>query len=112
MTIHPVRMNGVVVGAPQTYDYFNKMQERVSDFIVKNSGMSKERLSSLMLDTSTMALDLGTILIGEDAVTEKLIDATGGLHEAMEKLYELIAKHKEETGVSSSSDSLQNTWQI
>ena len=105
MTIHPVRMNGTVVGAPQTYDYFNKMQERVSDFIVKNSGMSKERFKTLMLDTSTMALDLGSIIIGEDAVNEKLIDETGGLHEAMEKLYELIAKHKEKTVVSNSNDS-------
>ena len=98
MTIHPVRMNGTVVGAPQTYDYFNKMQERVSDFIVKNSGISQERLKALMLDTSTMALDIGSILIGEEAVAEKLINETGGLDEAMEKLYGLIAGRKEKTG--------------
>jgi len=96
MTIHPVRLNGTVVGAPQTYDYFNKMQERVSDFIVKNSGVSQERLKSLMLDTSTMVLDIGSILIGEDAVKEKLINETGGLYEAMEKLYELIEENKQD----------------
>jgi len=95
MTIHPVRMNGTVVGAPQTYDYFNKMQERVSDFIVRNSGIEKERLTSLMLDTSTMAMDIGSILIGEEAVAEHLINETGGLYEAMEKLYGLIAQRKE-----------------
>jgi len=97
MTIHPVRMNGTVVGAPQTYDYFNKMQERVSDFIVSNSGISKERLSALMLDTSTMVLDIGSILIGEEAVEEKLIDETGGLYEAMEKLYGMIAEKRQRT---------------
>jgi len=95
MTIHPVRMNGTVVGAPQTYDYFNKMQERVSDFIVRNSGINKERLMSLMMDTSTMAMDIGSILIGQEAVEEKLIDETGGLYDAMEKLYTLIAERKE-----------------
>jgi ATP-dependent protease ClpP protease subunit len=95
MTIHPVRMNGTVVGAPQTYDYFNKMQERVSDFIVNNSGIDKDRLTALMMDTSTMAMDIGSILIGEEAVREKLINETGGLYEAMEKLYGLIEEKKQ-----------------
>lgn len=94
MTIHPVRMNGTVVGAPQTYDYFNKMQERVLDFIVRNCGITKERLKELMMDTQKLVLDLGTILIGEEAVGERLIDATGGLSDAMEKLYELIAEKR------------------
>ncbi|MDR1537183.1 MAG: ATP-dependent Clp protease proteolytic subunit [Clostridiales bacterium] len=94
MTIHPVRLNGTIVGAPQTYDYFNQMQDRISDFIVSNSGITKERLKDLMLDTSKMALDVGTLLIGGQAVEEKLIDETGGLHEAMEKLYELITQRK------------------
>ena len=95
MTIHPVRMNGTVVGAPQTYEYFNKMQERVSDFIVQNSDIDRERLKALMLDTSTMAMDIGSILIGEEAVKEKLINELGGLNEAIEKLYEMIAQRKE-----------------
>jgi len=92
MTIHPVRMNGTLVGAPQTYDYFNKTQDRVQDFILAHSEISQERLAQLMMDTQTMAQDIGTILIGEDAVKEGLINATGGLHDAMEKLYELIGK--------------------
>jgi ATP-dependent protease ClpP protease subunit len=92
MTIHPVRMNGTLVGAPQTYEYFNKTQERVQDFILAHSDISPERLNSLMMDTQTMAQDIGTILIGEECVREGIINAVGGLHCAMEKLYELIGK--------------------
>lgn len=91
MTIHPVRINGTIVGAPQTYDYFNKTQDRVQDFIVNHSAISSERLTRLMMDTASMAQDVGTILIGEQAVTEGIIDAVGGLNDAMEKLYEMIA---------------------
>jgi len=90
MTIHPVRINGTIVGAPQTYEYFNKTQDRVQDFILKHSRISSERLTSLMMDTNSMAQDVGTILIGEEAVKEGIIDAVGGLHSAMEKLYELV----------------------
>lgn len=95
MTIHPVRMSGTLVGAPQTYDYFDKMQERVMEFIVANANISKQRLRELMFDTSTLALDVGTFLIGEECVKEKIIDAVGGLDDAMEKLYEMIAKNRE-----------------
>ena len=94
MTIHPIRMNGTVVGAPQTYDYFEKMQERVLEFITKNSKISRDKLKKLMLDTEKLALDVGTVLIGEEAVEECLIDGVGGLNDAMEKLYELIAERK------------------
>ena len=90
MTIHPVRINGTIVGAPQTYDYFNKTQERVQNFILAHSNIDEERLTTLMMDTNSMAQDVGTILIGEEAVNEGIIDAVGGLHCAMEKLYELI----------------------
>ena len=92
MTIHPVRMSGTLVGAQQTYDYFNKMQDRILDFITLNSGTNKGRLQELMTDTQSMALDLGTFLIGQEAVDEKLIDEVGGLKDAMEKLYSLIGK--------------------
>jgi ATP-dependent protease ClpP protease subunit len=95
MTIHPVRMNGTVVGVPQTYDYFNKTQERVQDFIVAHSRISPERLTNLMLDTQKMAQDIGTILIGEDAVREQIINEVGGLYAAMEKLYGYIAANRE-----------------
>lgn len=94
MTIHPVRVNGTVVGIPQTFDYFNKTQERIVDFIVRNSRITKVRLNQLMMDTSKLALDVGTILIGRDAVKEKIIDKVGGLHDAMEKLYTFIGKDK------------------
>ena len=94
MTIHPVRMSGTVVGAQQTYDYFNKMQERVLEFIIANSKISKERLKELMLDPTMLALDVGTFLIGEEAVKEKIIDEVGGLHDAMEKLYSMIAEKR------------------
>ena len=92
MTIHPVRMNGTIVGAPQTYDYFNKTQDRVEDFITTHSRITHERLTALMMDTKTLAQDVGTILIGEEAVEAGIIDKVGGLYDAMEKLYELIGK--------------------
>ena len=95
MTIHPVRMNGTVVGTPQTYDYFNKMQDRVMDFIVHNSHIKRNRLVELMMDTEKLVLDVGTILTGAEAVEEKIIDEVGGLHEAMEKLYGIIAENKD-----------------
>ncbi|MCL2415889.1 MAG: ATP-dependent Clp protease proteolytic subunit [Defluviitaleaceae bacterium] len=95
MTIHPVRVSGTVVGAQQTYDYFNKMQERILDFILLNSNIEKERLNALMMDTEKLALDVGTFLIGEEAVKEKLIDDVGGLNCAMERLYQMIAEEKQ-----------------
>ena len=94
MTIHPIRMNGTMVGTPQTYDYFNKMQDRVMDFIVHNSHISRKRVMELRMDTEKLALDVGTILIGAEAVEEKVIDKVGGLHDAMEKLYSIIAEDK------------------
>lgn len=95
MTIHPVRMNGTVISAPQTYEYFNKMQERILEFIVSNSNIKKSRLKEIMLDTERLALDVGTILIGEEAVKEQLIDEVGGLYDAMEKLYDMIKVERE-----------------
>ncbi|MCL2203702.1 MAG: ATP-dependent Clp protease proteolytic subunit [Defluviitaleaceae bacterium] len=94
MTIHPIRMNGTIVGAPQTYDYFQKTQERVEDFITTHSRISNERLKKLMMDATQLAQDVGTILIGGEAVEEGLINAVGGLHDAMEQLYTLIGKEK------------------
>jgi len=96
MTIHPVRMNGTVIGAPQTYDYFNQMQDRVLDFIERHSNIARSRLMELLMDTEKLALDVGTILIGAEAVEEKIINKVGGLHDAMEKLYSLIAEAREE----------------
>ena len=90
MTIHPIRTNGLVIGAIQTYEYFNKVQDRVVSFISKNSNISKEKLLSLMLATGIIANDVGTILFGEEAVKCGIIDYVGGISSALKELYKLI----------------------
>lgn len=96
MVIHPVRMNGTVIGAPQTYDYFKQMQDRILGFIAEHSRASRERLEQLMLDTGILTKDLGTILVGGDAVREGLIDEIGGISDALQRLYAMIAGRKAE----------------
>lgn len=95
MTIHPLRLNGMIIGVPQTYEYFDKMQERVVQFVAKNSGISRERFRELMLKTGELANDVGTVLFGEEAVRNGLINSLGGLSDALRKLYELIAQSRE-----------------
>lgn len=95
MTIHPIRLNGLIVGIPQAYEYFDKMQERVVQFVTKNSIVTRERFRELMLKTGELANDVGTVLFGEEAVKNGLINATGGLAEALDKLYELIRLWRE-----------------
>lgn len=90
MTIHPIRTNGLVIGAIQTYEYFNKVQDRVVSFVTKNSSISKEKLLSLMLATGVIANDVGTILFGEEAVNVGLIDYVGGISDALSTLYSII----------------------
>lgn len=90
MVIHPVRMNGTVIGAPQTYDYFRQMQDRILGFISSHCRARRERLEELMLDTGMLTKDLGTILVGSQAVEEGIIDQTGGIREAIQKLHEMI----------------------
>ncbi len=92
MVIHPVRMNGTVIGAQPTYDYFKQMQTRILGFIAKHSKAKEERLEKLMMNTGMLTKDLGTILVGEEAVKEGLIDEVGGIHEAFRKLHEIIGK--------------------
>ncbi|MFZ5987300.1 MAG: ClpP family protease [Bacillota bacterium] len=100
MTIHPIRLNGMIIGVPQTFEYFDKMQERVVQFVSKNSKISKENFRSLMLKTGELANDVGTILFGEEAVRHGLIDEMGGLHEALNKLYEMIeARRKKKDSI-------------
>ncbi|MCL2702585.1 MAG: ATP-dependent Clp protease proteolytic subunit [Defluviitaleaceae bacterium] len=94
MTIHPIRMNGTVVGSPQTYDYFNKMQERVDDFVTSHSSIRRSRLRNLMLSTQNMAVDMGTLLVGKEAVAERLIRRTGSLADARNMLFELIKRRR------------------
>ncbi len=96
MTIHPVRMNGTVIGVPQTFEYFDKMQDRIVDFITRNSKISRERIKQLMLDTGQLARDVGTIVVGEETVKEGIIDELGGIDKAIKKLYEMIEDYKED----------------
>ncbi len=95
MTIHPVRMNGLVLGVPQTLSYFDKMQERIIRFVTDNSNISSERFRELMMKTGELMMDVGTCLAGESAVKEGLIDNLGGLSDAIECLYELIESNEE-----------------
>lgn len=90
MTIHPVRMNGTVLGVPQTMSYFEKMQERITGFVARNSNMPPERFKELMLNMGELTMDMGTVLDGEAAVSEGLIDSLGGISDAIEALYGLI----------------------
>lgn len=92
MTIHPVRMNGLVLGVPQTLSYFDKMQERIVNFVSGNSNISSERFRELILSTGELVMDVGTILDGENAVKEGLIDAIGNLKDAMAYLNSEIDK--------------------
>nr|WP_066721169.1 ATP-dependent Clp protease proteolytic subunit [Clostridium sp. Marseille-P299] len=94
MIIHPVRMSGTVIGAQQTYDYFKLIQDRIVGFIEAHSNTSKERLEEMMMKTGILTKDLGTILVGEKAVEEGLINEVGGIKEAMQKLHSLIDEKK------------------
>jgi len=94
MTIHPIRLNGMIIGVPQAYEYFDKMQERVVQFVTKNSRITKENFKKLMLKTGELANDVGTVLFGEEAVKSGLIDDLGGLSESMNKLYQFIDQKK------------------
>lgn len=94
MTVHPVRMTGLVVGAPQTYRYFQRIQEQIADFVTANSGISKKQFERYMMATGEMATDVGTILYGKEAVSSGLIDQLGGLSDALEELHEMIDKNK------------------
>lgn len=90
MVIHPVRLSGMVIGVQQTFDYFRQIQDRILNFIESHCGAKKERLEELMMETEILTKDVGTILVGEEAVEEKIIDGVGGIHEAFEKLRELM----------------------
>ena len=95
MTVHPVRMNGLVLGVPQSFSYFDKMQDRIVRFVTDNSRISAERFKALMMKTGELALDMGTSIDGETAVSEGLIDELGGLSDAIECLYEMIEGDEE-----------------
>ena len=94
MTIHPVRIKGVVVGSPQTFYYFEKMQARISSFVCAHSNINEEKFRSLMMNTSQIATDTGSIVDGSEAVEFGLIDNIGGLSDALETLKEMIKENE------------------
>lgn len=96
MTVHPVRMTGLVVGAPQTYRYFQRIQEQIADFVTANSKISREDFEHYMMATGEMATDVGTILYGKEAVASGLIDRLGGLNDALSALHKMIEKQNTE----------------
>ena len=95
MTIHPIRTSGTVIGVYQTFDYLNKVQERVIGFVTKHAKITADRLRGIMLETDEIANDIGTILFGDEAVRCGLIDGVGGLSEALDALYKMIDGKKE-----------------
>ncbi|MBR5510019.1 MAG: ATP-dependent Clp protease proteolytic subunit [Lachnospiraceae bacterium] len=92
MMIHPVRMTGMIIGVAQTFDYFQKIQDRISGFVVEHSRIEKERLMELMLETGELTKDVGSVLVGEQAVAEGIIDAVGGISDAFQKLRKLMGE--------------------
>ena len=94
MTVHPVRMTGLVVGAPQTFRYFQRIQEQIVEFVAKNSKISKSEFEDYMMATGEMATDVGTILYGKEAVGSGLIDHLGSLSDALEALHRMIEESK------------------
>lgn len=92
MTIHPVRMNGLVLGVPQTFSYFQKMQERIVDFVARNSNMPPERFRKYMLATGELATDVGTVLEGRQAVEAGMIDHLGSLSDALGRLFSMMTE--------------------
>lgn len=97
MTIHPVRMTGVVVGAPQTYQYFNRIQEQIVDFVTTNSRISREKFLHYMMATGEIATDVGSVVYGREAVQVGLVDQLGSVGDALAYLHEEIEKQKKET---------------
>ena len=93
MTVHPVRMTGLVVGAPQTFRYFQRIQEQIADFVTTNSKITKEKFEHYMMATGEMATDVGTILYGKEAVASGLIDKLGGLNDALSALHKMIERN-------------------
>lgn len=97
MTVHPVRMTGLVVGAPQTFRYFQRIQEQIADFVTANSRISRETFEKYMMATGEIATDVGTILYGKEAVASGLIDKLGGLSDALAALHKMIEADKKKS---------------
>ena len=100
MVIHPVRMNGMVIGVPQTFEYFKQIQDRITGFICDHSNVTQRRIEELMTAQGMMTKDLGTILVGQETVREGIIDAVGGISDAMCRIHELSAAGKKKNSCS------------
>ena len=90
MVIHPVRMNGMVIGVPQTFDYFKQIQDRITGFVCSHCKISQEHLEGLMMETGVLTKDVGTILVGEETVKHGIIDEVGGIDKALSKLHQMM----------------------
>lgn len=98
MVIHPVRMNGMVIGVPQTFDYFKQIQDRITGFVCGHCRITREKFEDLMMETGMLTKDVGTILVGEEAVDCGIIDEVGGIDRAVKKLHQLIEEKQEQSG--------------
>lgn len=96
MTLHPIRMNGTVIGVPQSFDYMNRIQDRVVQFVTLNSKISREKFFEYITNTGELTNDVGSILFGNEAVDAGLIDKIGGVSDALEELYKMVAERKKE----------------
>jgi len=95
MTVHPIRLNGLVIGVPQTYEYLDKMQDRVVRFTIMHSSITEKTFRELMFRTGDLARDIGTVLIGKEAVEVGLIDAVGGIGDAVKKINTMVDDWKQ-----------------
>ncbi len=94
MVVHPVRLNGLVIGVAQTFDYFHQIQDRITEFVIRHSQIKEKRFLELMMETEVLTKDVGSVLVGKGAVKEGLINEVGGIHEALKKLHKLIEKNE------------------
>lgn len=100
MVIHPVRMNGMVIGVPQTFDYFKQIQDRITGFVCSHCNVTQRRMEELMMNQGMLTKDLGTILVGQEAVREGIISEVGGIKEAVNKIHELLDRKKKKNSDS------------
>lgn len=98
MTVHPVRMTGLVIGVPQTMNHFARMQSRITDFVSRNSKITPERFTELMMNTGELVTDVGSVITGDTAVNEGLIDSLGNLGDVLDCLYKMIENNKNGEG--------------
>jgi ATP-dependent protease ClpP protease subunit len=97
MVIHPVRLSGMVIGVQQTFDYFKQIQNRITGFVCDHCSITKQRLEELMMETGMLTKDVGTVLVGREAVEEGIICEVGGIREAVAKLHDIVGKNKRNT---------------